>query len=61
MQRDSPLISTMTAINSSTELNMVNVSCTEVDDQFQRGMAAITTIIIFGDTHTGLMSNFFHL
>ena len=61
MQHDSPLISTMTATNSSTDLNVVNVSCVEVDDQFERGMAAITTIVIFGDTHTGLMSNFFYL
>ena len=56
MQHDLPLVSTMAVNNSSNELNMVNVSCIEVNDQFQRGMAAITTIIVVGDTHTGLMS-----
>ena len=58
MQHDSPLVSTMTAINSRAYLNMVNVNCTEVvGDQFKRGMEAITTIIVVGDIHTGLMSN----
>ena len=55
MQHDSPLVSTMTVINSSTGLNMITVSCAELNDQFERGMVAITTIIV-GDTHTGLMS-----
>ena len=61
MQHVSPLVSTLTIINSSVGLNMINVSCAEiVGVQFECGMAVISTIIVIGDTHTGWMSQFYH-
>lgn len=57
MQHGSPLVSTMTIIiNGSTGLSMRNVSCAEVVGvQFERGAAALTKIIIIGDTKSILM------
>ena len=54
MRHDSPLVSTLTIINSSTGLNMANVSCTEVIG-VELAMSVLTTIIIVGNTHTGLI------
>ena len=54
MRYGSPLVSTLTIINSSTGLNMENISCTEVID-VELAMSVLTTIIIVGDTHTGLI------
>ena len=57
MQYASPLVSTITAINSSTGLNMANVSCTEIiGDGFEPGMVELTAIIVIGDIFTGLIN-----
>ena len=50
----SPLVSTMTIFNSSSALNMKNVSCTNIINN-QLAMVAITTILVIGETHTGIM------
>ena len=55
MQHDSPLVSTLTIINSGNALNLTNISCTEVIG-VELAMTVLTTIIVIGDTHTGLMS-----
>ena len=54
MRHGSPLVSTLTIINGSIGLNMANVSCTEVIG-VELAMSVLTTIIIVGDTHTGLI------
>ena len=54
MRDNSPLVSTLTIINSSNALNMLNVSCTEVIG-VELAMSVLTTIIIVGNTHTGLI------
>ena len=48
-----PLVSTMTVVNSSSALNMATVSCTNIINS-RHGMSALATIIVVGDTHTGL-------
>ena len=60
MRYSSPLVSTMTTVNSSSALNMKNVSCTNImNNQF--AMSAIATILVIGDTHTGMISSaYFH-
>jgi hypothetical protein len=57
-RNSSPLVSTMTIINSSSALNMKSVSCTNIVNN-QRAMSATATILIIGDTHTGMKSLFF--
>ena len=52
MRHDSPLVSTLTIINSSNALNMINISCTEVIG-VELAISVLTTIIIVGNTHTG--------
>ena len=54
MRNSSPLVSTMTIVNSSSALNMKNISCTNIiDNQF--AMSAIATILVIGETHTGII------
>lgn len=48
MRHSSPLVSTMTIINSSKALNMTGVTCTEIVGN-QQGTAVSSTIQIIGD------------
>ena len=54
-QHESPLVSMLTITNSGNALNMIDISCTEVIG-VELAMTVLTTIIVIGDTHTGLMS-----
>lgn len=55
MRNSSPLVSTLNIINSSSALNMTTVSCMKIVNR-QRAIAVFTTIVVVGNTHTGLMS-----
>ena len=53
IRNSSPLVSTLTIVNSSSALNMKNVSCTNIINN-QLAMSAIATILVIGDNHTGI-------
>ena len=54
IRNSSPLVSTLTIVNSSSALNMKNVSCTNIINN-QLAMSAIATILVIGDNHTGIV------
>ena len=55
MQHSSPLVSTLTIINSSSALNVTGIRCTEVvivGDEFELAVAVSSTIQVIEDSNS---------